>query len=622
MKNIGIVLTLLVLGGIALFNWARPGQAEVLVNVITVTTITDAMTNDSACSLREALHNVNSGGAFSPAVGECAAGSATLPNIIVLASDETYNLTIAGTGDNEGDLDVRNDVRFETSGAGKATIAMTLVGQRVMEIHGATVEIDNLSLTGGNTADFGGGILNSGGDLTLTRVDLLNNSANAGGGLYNNNGTVLVSENSQIVLNGGALGGGGIFNNGDLTLDGSIVRANNSSGGSGGGIFNDAGTLLVQANGAVNLNSAAFDGGGIYNTNGGAVTIQDSLVEGNTAVENGGGIFSTGNAEDSSLSLHNSIVRSNTATNDSGGGIRLVHSATVSQLPGADNQAGNDGGGVHATHGLIWHGGVVENNSAVAFGGGLRMNILEANHLLVQGNTAIRGGGIYMLSSIRLHNSQVLDNTATGTGGGGGIYVATVGLHHIQQTVIANNEATAGPGGGIWINHQLLLANSTISNNTAFSGGGGLHIAGQGDVTATNVTLALNNLDLFKEGELTLQNSIIATPDQPNCFLVVTPINSLGHNISDDASCGGLDEPTDLTDTNPLLLPLADNGGNTLTHALQPGSPALDAGNAAACVAFPVNGVDQRGIPRPSGVGCDIGAFEYGFALYLPVIQR
>jgi len=62
--------------------------------------------------------------------------------------------------------------------------------------------------------------------------------------------------------------------------------------------------------------------------------------------------------------------------------------------------------------------------------------------------------------------------------------------------------------------------------------------------------------------------------------------------------------------TAPLLGPLADNGGPTWTHALLAGSPAIDAADDAACVAPPINGVDQRGVARPQGVGCDVGAFE------------
>ena len=78
----------------------------------------------------------------------------------------------------------------------------------------------------------------------------------------------------------------------------------------------------------------------------------------------------------------------------------------------------------------------------------------------------------------------------------------------------------------------------------------------------------------------------------------------MGYNLSDDASCN-LTQPTDITNTDPLLGPLADNGGATLTHVLLPGSPAIDSGDDVACPAS-----DQRGVSRPQGAGCDRGAVE------------
>lgn len=581
MKKIGIVFALLALTGLAVLNWALPSQAAVTVNVITVTTTDDTMTVDNECSLREAIHNVNIEGFFNPSIGECAAGSSTLPNVIVLESDAVYNLTILGAGDNEGDLDIHNDVRFETTSLGKALIVMTVGGQRVMEVHGVTVELDNISLMGGSHPDSGGGIYNNSGNLTLTNVNVQDNLANAGGGLYNHNGTVLIRDNTQIILNGGTLGGGGIYNNGELTISNSLVRANNSSGGSGGGVYNDGGTLLIQANGAVNLNSAASYGGGIYNDNGGTVTIHNSLVESNTATIDGGGAFSTG---ESSLTLHNSVVKSNTASS---------------------------GGGIHSDFGLTLSKSQIVDNIATYCGGGIHLSDIGCPQV-----------------NLILGKSQIIDRIITDSDSGNRSYLAeSGGVHQISQTLIADNETdgVSSSGAGIFVSQQLIISNSTISNNTnAGTGGGGLHIAAGGDVVATNITVASNSLDLYKanQGELTLQNSIISTPDQPNCIVIATAINSLGHNVSDDTSCGGLTEPTDLVNTDPLLEPLADNGGNTLTHNLQDGSPAMGHGNAAACAAAPVNGVDQRGVPRLSS-SCDSGAVQTGIdVLFLPLITR
>jgi len=83
-------------------------------------------------------------------------------------------------------------------------------------------------------------------------------------------------------------------------------------------------------------------------------------------------------------------------------------------------------------------------------------------------------------------------------------------------------------------------------------------------------------------------------------------INSLGYNLTDDTSCG-FTEPGDLVVADAMLGPLQDNGGPTETHDLLPGSPAIDAGSMDC----PPPDTDQRGVARPQGMDCDIGAVEY-----------
>jgi len=106
-----------------------------------------------------------------------------------------------------------------------------------------------------------------------------------------------------------------------------------------------------------------------------------------------------------------------------------------------------------------------------------------------------------------------------------------------------------------------------------------------------------------------LVNAILATNSPGNCSGAIT---DAGHNLSSDGT-GAFTNVGSLNNTNPKLGPLADNGGFTLTMALLPGSPAIDAGNTAAAPR-----TDQRGFPRPVGSAADIGAYEY---CYLPVLQ-
>ncbi len=140
-----------------------------------------------------------------------------------------------------------------------------------------------------------------------------------------------------------------------------------------------------------------------------------------------------------------------------------------------------------------------------------------------------------------------------------------------------------GFAGGIanFPNGRLTLVNVTIAGNGAAGGGAG--VENQGQVSFTN-TLVTNN-----------------TPQ--NCAGLASSA-SLGHNLASDGTCA-FDSPTDLTSATPGLGPLADNGGATQTHALLSGSPAIDAGDNAACPA-----TDQRGVARPHGPACDIGAYE------------
>lgn len=111
---------------------------------------------------------------------------------------------------------------------------------------------------------------------------------------------------------------------------------------------------------------------------------------------------------------------------------------------------------------------------------------------------------------------------------------------------------------------------------------------------------------------MVLQNSILVNNKGGNCHGTIT---SRGYNLSSDLSCS-FDGAGDLSDTNPDLGPLQNNGGPTDTMALLPGSPAIDSGNPAGCAdgqGHRLN-TDQRGKPRPdkedTGRRCDVGAYE------------
>jgi len=259
--------------------------------------------------------------------------------------------------------------------------------------------------------------------------------------------------------------------------------------------------------------------------------------------------------------------------------------------------------------------GVTIRNGNAADGGGIsNTGTLTLNNVIVTSNAATDdGGGIYNATggTLTLTDVAISSNTATDDGGGICVYDGTVTM----TGVTINGNTAGGLGGGISNDRTITLTNVTISGNTAGSRGGGFENADT--AILTNVTISNNSGDGFlQQGyastNATLKNTLIANNTPANCDLLKA-LTSQGYNLSSDNSCAGSFTATgDLNNTNPLLSALADNGGSTQTHALQAGSPAIDAGTNTGCPS-----TDQRGVTRPldgDGDGstiCDIGAFEY-----------
>jgi beta-glucanase (GH16 family) len=260
-------------------------------------------------------------------------------------------------------------------------------------------------------------------------------------------------------------------------------------------------------------------------------------------------------------------------------------------------------------------------------GGILNNGSLTLDHSTVSGNVMATdagdywqgGGGIYNGDSATLNliDSSVSNNQAGWSGGG--IYSFFNTTTTIVRSTISGNVSN-DVGGGIRSLGNMTITNSTISGNTATGWHGGAIFQTDGDITITNSTIA-NNVapdwapstlftGQFGGGfvpTLTLTNSIITGNQWYACekFASGTTGNVIsgGHNLIQDDSCNPT--PSDKIVWDALIDPLADNGGPTLTHALQTGSPAIDAADDTACPA-----IDQRGVTRPQGPHCDIGAFE------------
>lgn len=612
-------------------------------NFIIVTTTSDGIDHfDGACSLREAIDNANLNVQGSPIAGECPSGSASNTDVIVLASGETYELTEPGNGPNEGDLDVfqnisiARDLRIQTSGAGAATIRQTVAGQRVLENQGLTVEIDNVTLRGGSVpGGVGGGILNEGGVLHLNRTVILGNSAISGAGIYTN-GEVFLSD-SQVVANTASLLGGGVLvdTDGFLEATGTQIRANTAV--TGGGLYITGGQAQLFDS-IVNLNQATSgSGGGIHNADGGTLSVNGVGFEGNTASDKGGAIHNSSAADifvNDSNFVNNNAVLGGAVAGETSGYLNIVRSTF------RENSSASHGGAVNAPYVRVFDSMLEDNTAFLGDGGAVRAEILlRVAGSTFSGNSADEGGGAYAQIAVvtdtafaanqagtdgggmyfwnyaELDQVRFIGNAAAGSGGGLYLRAGSSATTTLKRGLFTENQAGA-QGGGVWLGSDAGIGNTTIHNNAALAAGG-MYIAAGANVTAVNMTLAghLAGQDLHKFGKLVMGNSIIFTPGQPDCTTTINdpPIYSLGHNIVDDGSCF-FDQtlPSDQLLTDPRLEALADNGGGTLTLALMPDSPAIDAGNDTLCESEPVDGVDQRGGARPQGAACDIGAYERG----------
>ena len=289
-------------------------------------------------------------------------------------------------------------------------------------------------------------------------------------------------------------------------------------------------------------------------------------------------------------------------------------------LRGGDvrNQLNAGGGGIwieSASKVTMQTSAILDN--AAHSGGGIaasRYSIVSVIAVRVQNNLATDlGGGISTATGMTIHNSTVSGNQAgvaggSGAGLGGGLFAGGNAPIVVEQSTIAGNTALKG-GGGIampFVNAKLSVTNSTLSGNSAPVGAG---IKIEESMVLQHVTIAHNNGSGLHVADanatVTLLNSIIANNGQ-NCTAVGPEVLLVGEqSLSSDNSCPFLMPGANLSNTNPLLGPLQFNHGETQTHALLPGSPAIDGAHAIDCTP-----VDQRGVLRPQGAGCDIGAVE------------
>jgi hypothetical protein len=277
------------------------------------------------------------------------------------------------------------------------------------------------------------------------------------------------------------------------------------------------------------------------------------------------------------------------------------------------------------------------------------MGAARLSDSVASGNEAARGGGFFNYDGqLTLSNSTVEENSA---GEGGGVY-GYGGAVVIDHSTLSTNTATLRGGGLFILADQATLANSTISGNTAGFRGGGLY--NQALTTLTNATLTANVATqegggIFNDGTVVFVRSLLSGNTAANYgelynsyggSVIANNYNLFGHSAAHGSNVepGLLDlVPEAVLDEilDPLL---GDNGGlptgsglPTYTHALPPGSPAIDRAPSEDCDFAPVSGRDQRHAPRnvdgnaiPSANECDSGAIERqpaAWLLFLPAVM-
>ena len=247
---------------------------------------------------------------------------------------------------------------------------------------------------------------------------------------------------------------------------------------------------------------------------------------------------------------------------------------------------------------------------------------IELHSLTIQNGTTVpdsvstgSGGGIAISTDSALTISDVHVTKNTANNNGGGIWITGTSILYANASLIDHNATSplnGGAGGGIYIGSSINIAdlqNTTISSNTAEVGGGYQNFGLSYLINATiyDNSAQLSRGGISNVGTVTFTNSLIggnSAPVSPDCG---GTYDSLDYNLIEDTSGCTIIGATanNITGSDPLLDTLANNGGNTDTHALLDGSPAIDNGDCPS--ALPV---DQRDVSRPQGLGCDIGAYE------------
>ena len=535
-------------------------------------------------------HNAQGGGIYS-----------TGGSLSISGSTLTNNQAIGGNG-----------TSYEGGGGGAGQGASLYATAGLLSISGSTLV--NNQATGGNGGGgrYGGhggapggfgqgaGVYATGVSLSISGGTFANNQATGGKG---GDGT-LIDDFAGPGAPGGAGQGAGLYaTGGSLTISGSTFANNQATGGNGGaggpgGVGGEGQGAGLNVSGAtISLTNSTLSSNAVRGGNGG-----NGYVEcngGNGGAGQGGAIYDS----TAPLAVTNVTVATNTVRGGDGG-----NGGDGSRASGNGGTGGaGQGGGLFSSSATV-----TINNSTLATNtvrGGDGGTGGDAQWWYVGGGNGGTGGAgqgaaLFSSGSITFTNSTLSTNTVRGgNGGAGGI---GNGFYFYGRGGNGGNGA-AGLGGGMYVSGTFTLTNGTVAFNTAQASLGGAGGTGSPPGNPGSGGTGQGGGVANAGGTLHALNTLVGDNTAASASDLSGPLASLGHNLIGNSNGGSGYTATDLLDVDPLLGPLHNNGGPTLTHALLPGSPAIDAGDNTGATDF-----DQRGpgFARIVNGVIDIGAFE------------
>jgi CSLREA domain-containing protein len=504
-------------------------------------------TTGGACTLRAAV--------------EAASARAAGSDITIDLPAGTYDLSL-------GSLTVTaNRVSIDGAGASSTVIDAGGASRDLAVDTGATVTLRRVAVAGGNAGGdgYGGGVLNAG-TLVVAYSTVSGDTAASGGGLSNAGG--------------------------QLTVEYSVVSDDNDGGGYGGGGIQNGGITDLP----------------------GTVNVIDTTFSDDTASDDGGAILNGQNGHPDSIRTPAQAPRSwQTRRAGAAAGRRPAPALTTSRVTVSGSTFSSDstdnaGGGVANEGGVTTISTSSFTNDTAGDGvGGAIYNAgqLTVSRSTLTGNTACYGGAIELIDGSSA-SGTVDQSTLSGNVGCVGGAIDVTGPLTVDQSTLAANSAPEGGAVEVEGSSSGSFTNSTFAGNRAGAGNGAIQTYGCSSGTLSFVTFAGNSdaVDLSC-ADVIATGTIFSGSTGPNCD-GAHPAESTGYNLDSGTSCG-LGQATDLTGRHARLGLLADNGGDTETEMPRAGSAALGHGGTAATGCPPV---DQRGVKRPQGPACDIGAVE------------